>query len=100
MLLYLASWKHPNKSVSPIYLTVLCRQRSQALSTIEYYFKHCYKNIKKLDFDDGSVSLSRCKIDSRGFQANFLMLEDMAQPFDLSCPGSNILRLNHIFFTK
>ena len=36
------------------------------------------------DIEDGEVKFIRCKIDSRNFNANYLLLDKMPEPLELS----------------
>lgn len=63
--------------------TVLCNTQSEALACFPYHWKHYYKESASFDPEDGVIKIQRCKIDSRGFFANYLMLDRMTVPLEL-----------------
>lgn len=77
--------------------SVLCRTSADALATLRYYFDHEYKNHNNVCFDDGVIEMMRAKIDSRGFNATYLMMDGIREPLLLSNLKSNLLRLDKIF---
>lgn len=91
MILYSVIWTHnsdlakgkghcKNKIVG---CTCLCRYQSEALRCFIWHFEHRYTERKNFDIDDGEVKISRCKVDSRGFDAHYLMMDKMPEPLDL-----------------
>ena len=107
MLIYLVKWfasseltkgkgrvKNNDKTVC---FTVICRNSSDAMRCLDYHFKHVYSNPNNLTVDDGTVTLMRCTIDSRGFNANYMLMDGLREPLILSDLKSNILRLDKIF---
>lgn len=106
MLLYLVTWeldkslaKGKGKISNPlIAFKVLCRNSSDALHCLSWHFQREYDNPKSLTLDDGLISLSRCTIDSRGFTANYLMMDGIREPIYLSDLKSNAIRFKQIFF--
>ena len=78
--------------------TVLCRNSHDALNCLDYHFHHHYKSSNVFDIEDGEVKLSRCKIDSRNFNANYLMMDGIKEPIELSDLKSSLLRLSRFFY--
>lgn len=76
--------------------TVICRNISDATSCLFYHFNKEFPN-SKFDIDDGKVTFSRVKIDSRNFHADYLYLAGMREPLYLTDIKSNYVRLKHIF---
>lgn len=73
--------------------TVLCRNSHDALACLDYHFKHYYDSSDIFDIEDGEVKLSRCKVDSRNFNANYLLMDGIKEPVELSDVKSSIIRL-------
>lgn len=94
MVIYLVHWFHDSELTKGkgrvtgkekmIGFTVLCRDSKDAISCLEYYFKHYFKNPKNLSLDDGTVTLKRTTVDSRNFNPNFMLMDGIRQPLDLS----------------
>lgn len=110
MVLYLASWSfdkntairgrvgRPKTNDYGINVLVLCRNSSDALRCLSYeFYSTIYREDSSLSFGDGEIKLSRRKIDSRGFVAQYLMMDGMKEPLFLSDMKSNILRFDKIF---
>lgn len=107
MLLYNVSWslddnlakgrKKGEKIEFSLAFSVLCRNSHDALKCLDYHFRKRYGFHSKITLDDGSVTLKRSTIDSRGFVATYLLMDDMREPFELSNMKSNCLRINDIF---
>lgn len=107
MVLYLVNWTAESELTQGkgkvknregvIGFTVLCRNCHDAVSCLYWYFDHEYKNSNNLSVDDGVVRLTRCKIDSRGFTANYMMMDGIREPIELADLKSNILRIHKIF---
>lgn len=77
---------------------VLCDSSSSALRCLQYCFVHHFSaNKHNLTLDDGVIKLSRSVIDSRGFCAQYLLLNGMREPIYLTDPASNLLRADKIF---
>lgn len=107
MVLYSVTWS-PVKELTKgkgripssenlIFLHVLCRDSKDALQALEYHFRFHYNNRRELTLDDGQFTLSRSKIDSRGFVAHYLLMDGMKQPLNLCDVKSNIHRISTIF---
>lgn len=79
--------------------TVICRNSHDALRCLDFHFRYEFSKVNKHDytFDDGTTFLSRMKIDSRNFNAMYLLLDGMKEPMYLTDPGSNVLRAKKIF---
>lgn len=60
--------------------TVLCRNSKDAVSCFEWFFRHQYKNSANLDPADGTLSLTRCKLDSRNFHIDYLQADGIKTP--------------------
>lgn len=107
MVLYLVTWtydselaKGKGKIKNHDYLigfTVLCRNSNDALKCLQYHFDNVYNNPKNLSIDDGHISLKRTTIDSRGFTANYMLMDGLREPLTLSDLKSNFNRLHKIF---
>lgn len=107
MVLYSVCWSPDHElfkgkgrvpsSESKIFLHVLCRNSKDAILALEYHFRYHYKNSRDLSLDDGEFTLSRSKIDSRGFVAHYLMMDGIKQPLNLIDLKSNTNRVHSIF---
>ncbi|MBR6646852.1 MAG: hypothetical protein IKL09_04980 [Clostridia bacterium] len=62
--------------------TVLCRSSRDASSCLEYLFKLNYQG--KFSLCDGEITIRRQKIDSRGFDVQYLLMDGMKKPLYLS----------------
>ena len=77
---------------------VLCRNSHDAIKCLNYHFRFVYKNPNGLTIEDGIITLSRIKVDSRNFTANYLLMDGIKEPLSLSdLKNDNLLRLNKIF---
>lgn len=112
MLIYLCQWSLDKelakglgkpKAKEFIYgFTVICRSSADAVRCLQWYHESVFFDQcnRKYTINDGIISLARTKIDSRGFTANYLLMDGMKEPLILSdVLRSNILRLNKIFRT-
>ena len=108
MVLYFVKWTNESKlskgkgRATKDYMfgfTVLCRNSSDAMRCLDFYFHREFSRVNTHDFslDDGVIQLQRMTIDSRNFTAQYLLLDGMHEPFYLSDPASNVLRANSIF---
>lgn len=105
MLLYRVEWWYDSSNGarkvkngnSYFVFTVLCRNISDASQCLEYHFRHVYDNPNNVLLSDGDTTFKRVKIDSRGFVADYLHMDGIRQPFNLSDLKRNVLRLNKIF---
>lgn len=79
--------------------TVICRNISDATRCLDYYFRFVFSEVNKHNFniDDGVVTMTRLTIDSRKFEAQYLLLDGMREPLYLPDPSSNLLRAHKIF---
>lgn len=64
--------------------TVLCNNPHEALNCLPYHWRNHYKDNANFDIEDGEVKITRCKIDSRSFNCNYLLLDKMPEPLELS----------------
>lgn len=88
MLIYSVTWKADDELIkgkgrikSSEYLfsfTVLCRNSKDATSCLEYLFELNYNG--KFSLCDGVVTLKRCKLDSRNFTFQYLLMDGMKKP--------------------
>ena len=83
--------------------TVLCRSKSDALRAWQYHFQKALSRSRArhsdYDINDYSVTLKRCKIDSRGFNPNYFIADGMREPMLLGdVVRDNVNRL-HVIFT-
>lgn len=107
MLLYFVQWSVDNKLTKGkgrtknddvnFMFTCLCRNSANALECAYHYFHHSFNNTSNLTFDDGIINLKRCVVDSRGFSANFLMLDGMREPINLTDIKSSLIRLSRFY---
>lgn len=74
--------------------TALCNTRSEALHCLEFHFKNHYSGSTSFDIEDGDIKISSCKVDSRGFFANYLLLDRMFEPLELSSIDQSLLRMS------
>lgn len=80
-----------------ICLQVICRNAKDALCCLDYHFFHSFNNKHDLTVDDGEVILKRSKIDSRNFNANYMMMDGISEPILLHDLKSNCNRAGKIF---
>ena len=85
------------KECSYFMISCLCRSISDAVRCAEWYFGKKLGYRGSLRITDGSLKCRRSKIDSRNFDACYLMLDGMKEPFDCIDAKSNYLRLNKMF---
>lgn len=62
--------------------TVLCRNSRDAAACLEYLFDIAYKG--KFSLSDGQITIRRQKLDSRGFDVHFMLMDGMKKPLYLS----------------
>lgn len=100
MVVYSVHWhivpeniKYANRlNKSFFVISVLCRSIKDAAFTAEWYFYNeftNYLNRRDLCFSDGEVVYKRMKIDSRGFNPNYLYADDIKEPLRLYNLKSN-----------
>lgn len=82
---------------SYIAFTVICRNSKDAVRCLDWHFLHVFDNKHNLTVDDGEIRLMRMVVDSRNFNARYLLMDKMREPLFLSDLSSNILRLSQIF---
>lgn len=107
MLIYTVQWSHSSAlskgkgrtkdSENLFAFSVLCRNRKDAISCLDYHFNNVFKHRDNVCIDDGEISLRRSIVDSRGFTANYLMMDGIREPLVLSDLKSNYKRLSSIF---
>lgn len=108
MVVYFVSWevdkdliKGTGKVPKDSYITffsVLCRNSRDAVKCLEYHFANEFLNPKDYSLEDGTTTLKRRKIDSRGFDCKYLLMDGMKEPLILSdVLRANVLRINKIF---
>lgn len=87
------------KEESSFAFSVICRNSKDAYRCLDYHFNFVHRNILKrsITLDDGVIKMTRRKVDSRNFNALYLMLEGMREPVYLPDPASNVLRSHRIF---
>ena len=74
--------------------TVLCNTKSEALRCLNWHWDNHYKDSANFDPDDGNITITRCKIDSRDFHANYLLMDRMTEPIELGSIDSSLFRLS------
>lgn len=77
--------------------TALCRTKFDALACLDYHFHRKFVHRDSVCLDDGDILLKRSVIDSRHFDVNYLMMDGISEPLELSNLKSNVTRLNQIF---
>lgn len=84
-----------NYKEASYYFSVLCRSSKDAVACLEYLFVHdfCDKYSSNLTIEDGSVSLTRVKVDSRNFNPTYLYCDGIRQPISLSNVKSSLDKL-------
>lgn len=80
-----------------VQFSVICRNSADAVLALHYHFYKVYRPSKGITIEDGQIELKRMKIDSRGFNANYLYMDGIREPLHLSDLKSNSLRLKQIF---
>ena len=88
--------KIPNKETY-ICFSVICRSSKDAVRCLDWHFNNEFFNEHKLSVDDGEIRLSRLTVDSRNFNARYLLMDTMREPICLSDLSSNYLRSSKIF---
>lgn len=93
MVIYHVSWLYSHdlakgkgkitKSENFISISVLCRNSSDALSVLSWYFINEFRNTHGLTIDDGEISLKRSTVDSRNFNATYLFMDGIRCPLYL-----------------
>ena len=106
MVIYSVTWmiskdlsKGKGRAKRPEHLTgfsVLCRNRTDAISCLDYHFEQMYPN-GPFTIDDGEVILKRQVVDSRNFSFNYLLMDGMREPLIMSDLKSNFFRAHKIF---
>lgn len=107
MVVYDVSWFHKSalakgkgrvKSSEMLFgFTVLCRSAHDALSCVPYHFYNKFKHRDHVCLDDGEIILKRSIVDSRNFTINYLMMDNIREPIELSNLKDNCLRVHQIF---
>ena len=107
MVIYSVTWFYRNdlakgkgrvaKNEHILGFSVICRNAKDAISCLDYHFNHSFKNPNGLTVDDGEVVLKRSKIDSRNFQANYMLMDGIREPILLDNLKSNCVRSHLIF---
>lgn len=76
---------------------VLCRNSSDAVKCLQYHFNKVFNHSSGITPDDGEIKLQRQVIDSRSFNIQYLFMDGILEPIELSDLKSNVVRLNSIF---
>lgn len=107
MVIYTVVWTHSSPlskgkgrvkdSENFFAFSVICRNRKDAVACLDYHFNNVFKHRDNVCIDDGEVTLRRALIDSRGFNANYLMMDGISEPLVLSDLKLNYKRLSSIF---
>lgn len=107
MLIYTVTWIYRNELAKGkgrvrnaehiLGFSVICRNAKDAICCLEFHFNNSFSNVNNLTIDDGEVILKRSKIDSRNFNANYLMMDGIGEPIVLDNLKSNCLRVSKIF---
>lgn len=72
--------------------TVICNNPTEALRCLNYHWFHHYKSNDVFEIDDGEVQITRCKIDSRNFHANYLIMDKMPEPLELAHIDQSLMK--------
>lgn len=108
MILYSIHWERdpdfPRKDLTKdqkdsnhFIISCLCRSISDAVRCAEWYFGKRYGYSGQLRITDGILRCTRCKIDSRNFNVQYLLLDGMREPFDCVDAKSNFSRIHKMF---
>ena len=103
MVIYYVRWdidpdlvRYPNRVKQPFFaFSVMCRNIKDAAACAQWYFYNEYSNSLNQDFTylDGSITFKRVKVDSRGFNPNYLYADDIKEPIYLA----NLKKNRNIF---
>lgn len=74
--------------------TILSNNRDEALRCLRWHWHMHYPHCKEFDIEDGDIKISRCKIDSRGFSPNYLLLDSMKVPIELNSIASSLMSIS------
>ena len=75
--------------------TVLCRDSKDAISCFEWYFANVYKNTRGYDITDGTISLTKIKLDSRKFDIQYLQMDGIKKPLCLHNVKDSLAQLTY-----
>lgn len=102
MVIYHVSWFYSydlakgkgkiNKNEVSITFSVICRNSSDALQVLSWYFTHEFNNKHSLTLDDGEISLKRTTVDSRNFNALYLFMDGIRMPLYLPDLKGSLLK--------
>lgn len=96
MVIYQVTWKRddtlakgttkgrPRSGFDSFCFSVLCRSSKDATACLEYLFPHHFGFHCGFSVEDGCVTLKRSKVDSRGFEFQWVMLDKMKKPLLVS----------------
>lgn len=96
MVVYSVTWKRdeelskgtfkgrPKNGTSSFSFSVLCRTSKDAVACLEVLFPHHFGFNSGIKIEDGSVTLKRQKLDSRGFEFQWMMMDKMKFPILMS----------------
>lgn len=107
MLVYLVTWIYNKdlakgkgkipKSEHLFAFSVLCRNSQDALKCLQYHFYNVFSPSSGLTPEDGEIRLQRKVLDSRSFNVNYLLMDGIKEPLDLTDLKANYNRLTSIF---
>ena len=103
MVVYCVSWKRddilakgtskgrPKDGSYFFTFTVLCNSSKEATACLEFLFPLHFGSNCGFTIEDGVVSLSRIKLDSRKFFFTYIFMDSMKRPLDVSDLTSGFL---------
>lgn len=107
MVLYSVKWEiskdlakgkgHAKLSECSMYYSVICRTSKDAVACLDFHFREVFPAGSKFSSDDGVVTLKREIVDSRNFNATYLMMDGIKEPIVLRDLKSNSRRLCKIW---
>ena len=109
MLVYFVSWTAEpelckgkgrlNKNEYHFSFTVLCRNSSDAVKMLNWYFLNIFKNAHNLELSDGVFTMKRSVVDSRNFNIQWLFMDDIRYPLSFSDLKQSLVRYTNSFYT-
>ena len=112
MVVYSVSWKRdddlakgtskgrPLKKQYDLHFTVLCNNSKEAAACLEFIFPLHFGYHCGFTIEDGVVSMSRTKLDSRKFFFGYIFMDSMKRPLDVSDLTSGYLEIPRTHYYK
>lgn len=73
--------------------TVLCRGVSDAMKCFTHYFYNKCEFETGVDICDGTLTFSLVKLDSRGFNVQFIQMDGISEPLELTDLKRSLLKV-------